>query len=142
MNTEHIKLFVEQTGLRFEDKGEIGFGRNCVGIVDDKTNSYIAYHSYDSEYKVKLYHEVAGNTRPEDAYHKGPYLAVLYDGTEEGKVKAINQLNEWIEKILAAGFEIEEFEETNSFSALMAGGSVTQKCLAGGVSFGKFLEIF
>lgn len=139
---KHIEAFVKETGLQFMEKGEIGFGRNCVGIMNPKTECYIAYQTYDDDYRTALSHEVAMNTTPEDAYHKGPYLAVLYDGTEEGRQGAIKQLDEWLEKIMAASYEIEEYTETNSLASLMAGGAVTQLCLAGGVSYAKFLEVF
>lgn len=141
MKTNHIDAFVQETGLTFH-KGEIGFGRPCVGILNPETESYIAYQTYDRDYNTKLMHEVAMNTQPEDAYHKGPYLAVLHDGSAEGEARATEQLNEWIEKIMAAAYEIESYEETNSLASLMHGGSVKQKALTGGVSFAKFLEIF
>lgn len=138
---KHIQAFIQETGLQFHD-GEIGFGRPCVGILNQKTDSYIAYQTYNKDYTTKLMHEVAYNTQPEDAYHKGPYLAVLHDGSEEGKKKAIEQLDQWIEKILAAAYELKPYTETNSVASLMNGGSVTQLALTGGVSFGKFNEIF
>lgn len=138
---KNIQAFIQETGLQFHE-GEIGFGRPCVGILNQETESYLAYQTYDRDYNSKLMHEVAYNTQPEDAYHKGPYLAVLHDGSEEGKKKAIEQLDQWIEKIMAAAYEIETYTETNSVAALMNGGSVNQKCLTGGVSFGKFIELF
>lgn len=143
LRTDHIDQFVKDTGLKFESDGEIGFGRKCVGIINEKTESYLSYQTYDSEtYATSLFHDVAMNSTPENAYHKGPYLAVLFDGTEEGRVNAINQLNDWVEKIIAAAYELTEFAEKNTFAALMNGGPVTQLCLTGGVSMGKFLEIF
>lgn len=138
-----IKKFVKETKMKFED-GEIGFGRPCVGIINPETECYLAYHVFDWDIGKELSrHEVAMGTAPEDAYHKGSYLAVLHDGSEEGKAKALKQLDEWLEKILAAGYEIKEYQEKNSIAALMSGkNSVTQKTLAGGVSIGKFTEIF
>lgn len=142
MNRNHIDLLVNETGLKFEEKGEIGFGRNCVGIVNQNTESYLSYQTYDEDYNPALNHEVASQTAPEDAYHKGPYLAVLYDGTEEGRLKAISQLNNWIEKIMAASYEVTGYTERNSLASLLAGGSVRQVCLTGGITYARFLEIF
>lgn len=142
MNTKFIEEFCADTGMKFVDRGEIGFGRECVGIMNPETDCYLAYATYDKGYNEKLVHDVAQNTAPKNAYHKGPYLAVLFDGTEEGRADAINQLNSWIEKIAAAAYDLTEYEETDSVASLLNGGPVTQICLTGGVSFGKFIEIF
>lgn len=143
MKTQHIEAFVAATGFKFLDSGEIGFGRHCVGIVNTKTDSYVSYETYSSDtWQRGLIHEVAEGTKPEGAYHKGPYLAILFDGTEEGRVKAISDLNDWVEKIVVAGYELTEYTEKNSIASLMNGGSVTQICLTGGITLGKFLEVF
>lgn len=143
MKTNHIDAFVADTGLKFLDNGEIGFGRHCVGVINPKTDSYISYETYNSEtWRKILFHEVAVGTMPEGAYHKGPYLAVLFDGTEEGRAKAISDLNDWIEKIVAAGYDLTEYDERNSVASLINGGPVKQVCLTGGVSMGKFTEVF
>lgn len=143
MNTNHIDAFVAETNLKFLSNGEIGFGRHCVGIINPKTDSYISYETYNNEtWRKILFHEVAHGTMPKDAYHKGPYLAVLFDGTEEGRTEAISQLNGWVEKIMAAGFEMTNYTEKNSLASLVNGGPVTQVCLTGGVSLGKFTEVF
>jgi len=138
-----IEKFVQETNMKFED-GEIGFGRPCVGIINPETGCYLAYQVYDYDsYKEVLRHDVAMGTSPENAYHKGPYLAVLHNGSEESKADALKQLDSWLEKIMAAGYDLKDYQEKNSLAALMGGKrSITQKCVAGGVSFGKFTEIF
>lgn len=140
---KHIKRFVKTTGLSYNESGEIGFGRKCVGIMNQKTESYLAYtHYLNEDYSNPIGHEVAENTMPKNAYHKGPYLAVLHDGSEKGHREAVKQLDLWLEKILAASFDLTEYNETNSFASMLNGGRVKQLCITGGISFGKFTEIF
>lgn len=137
-----IQKFVELTGFVFEDDGTIGLGRHAVGIVNTQTQSYVAYEHMDPRtYMVEGRHEVAYATQPQDAYHKGPYLAVIHDGTFLGRTKAIAQLEKWIENIMAASYEIKTFKETNSLAALAAGGCVEQKYLGGGMSYEEFKKI-
>lgn len=134
-----IKTFTEQTGFVFEERGEIGFGRNCVGIVNTSTQSYVAYETrHPRTFEVIAQHEVAYALQAPNAYHKGPYLAVLYDGTEEKRLEAIAELEQWISNILAAGYKLEEYQEVNTLTALAYGGSVTQKALGGGMNYEDF----
>jgi hypothetical protein len=141
MNRKYIDRFCRETGFVFND-GEVGFGRACVGIMNPKTECYIAYQVYDENYEVKHVHDVAYGAQPETAYHKGPYLACLHDGSEEGKAKAIADLDLWCEKIMAAHYEVVRYEEKNSITALFNGGTVTQIAISGGCKYDRFLEIF
>jgi hypothetical protein len=137
-----IEKFCELTGFVFENDGTIGFGRHAVGIVNTQTESYVAYeHRHPRTHELEDQHEVACNTQPQDAYHKGPYLAVLHDGTFRGRVDAIAQLEKWIENIMTASYEIKTFKEINTLAALAAGGCVDQKYLGGGMNYEEFQKI-
>lgn len=137
-----IDKFTKQTGFKFEERGEIGFGRNCVGIIDEANETYLAYEAnHPRTHEVLIRHEVAYAMQAPNAYHKGPYLAVLYDGTEEKRLEAIAELEQWVQNILDAGFEMKTFLETNSVTALLNGGSVNLKCLGGGLDYEEFQKI-
>lgn len=80
----------------FEDDGEVGFGRPCVGILNGTL--YINTGPiYDSEYRTVLKVAPEGAAQPrevEDAYHKHTCLCVLGRGEY-----AIWQLWFWVENI-------------------------------------------
>lgn len=65
-----VEEYAARVGLRVEWDGEIGFGRDCIGLLDPEANQYVDY--------------VAGTGPPAgdvpDAYHKGDYIAVLGTG--------------------------------------------------------------
>ena len=69
-------------------EGEVGFGRQCVGVLSEQCGAYPDYIIFDEDYNI-----VDGNEvwTPEDAYHKHPCVAVLGVGEE-----AESQLYEWV----------------------------------------------
>jgi hypothetical protein len=79
-------------GAYFEDNGECGFGRSCVGI-----SIHGSYPDYDCE-------DDAQCPPPEtkDAYHKHDCLAVLNHGNTE---EAIRQLYAWCRKLESNGYK-------------------------------------
>jgi len=134
MSFNNIDEFVKQTGFKLEI-GEIGIMRPCVGILDPDTDSYICYRMEDddfdhknnewSEYQPLWVHSIAEDKSPNRAYHKGPYLAVLYDEKETTKEnivaqnEAMQSLDEWIGKILEVGYQIKEYEQQTMMAQLM-----------------------
>lgn len=134
-----IQKFVEQTGLILETARDIWLGEYYVGILNPKSHTYLAYEAEGNDGLIE--HEVASRTKPDSAYNRGPFLSVFYDGTNVGKIGAIQELEQWIERIMAAGYKIETYKDTTSVAALMAGGAIDQKCLGGGVSFSKFRQL-
>lgn len=80
-----IKLS-EKTGIKiiFNFDGEIGFGRNCVGILVKNEDCYLAYTS-----------EI--DFAPPHSYHKGNYISVLCN--EIGYIEATKELHLWIKNI-------------------------------------------
>ena len=99
---KNIEKFVSlYKGLSFH-KGEIGFGRPCVGIIDESTDHYVVIRDYDDDYEIRGESSAACDNSPEYAYHKHPCLAVLVHGDYE---ESTRQLEEWIGKILESDFE-------------------------------------
>lgn len=122
---KNILKFCEETGFNFQT-GEIGFGRGCVGIVNSDTDSYVSYQVHDSETYETIAESTAGSS--ENAYHKSPNLSVLT--AEISAEEAIQELDEWIGRILEKGYKVIEYEEKNSLSGLMQqmqGGSSVVK---------------
>jgi hypothetical protein len=88
----NLRLITEEIDMKHEDKikfmqewcqkqnltlvleGEVGFGRQCVGVLSEQCGAYPDYIIFDEDYNI-----VDGNEvwTPEDAYHKHPCVAVL-----------------------------------------------------------------
>lgn len=68
--------------------GEVGFGRQCVGVLSEDCGAYPDYIIFDDDYNVITGYEV---WTPDDAYHKNPCVCVLGRGEE-----AESQLHDWI----------------------------------------------
>lgn len=116
---KNIHKFCETTGFIFK-KGQIGFDRDCVGIIDPSTDSYVAYSIYDDQYNVLF---TCTAKRALDAYHKGDYLAVL--GHSDSSVK---QLDEWVNRIMEQGFIITLYTDHTTLS-FFAGRPITAKAV-------------
>ncbi|MDR1282421.1 MAG: hypothetical protein LBK99_16605 [Opitutaceae bacterium] len=83
----------------FDDKGECGFGRKCVGFCDG--GNWIAHNPYrHSDYEPIPGLACADCYAPAgvNSYHKHDCLAVLGHGDE-----AIIGLARWVQKMEAAG---------------------------------------
>lgn len=86
----------EKHGLQLELQGEVGFGRECVGVTHD--GNYPDYASWGSDDSWDGGTEVWA---PENAYHKHPCVAVLGRGEE-----AESQLFDWLRWFDANGFRL------------------------------------
>lgn len=109
MKTEDYKKviqdFANKHKLIFEDEGECGFGRECVGLTSG--SNWVEYNPCDSINYNRIedfYCEEFYDITPEDAYHKHECLAVLGRGPE-----AIKQLGEWVTSLNEIGVTIETF---------------------------------
>ena len=104
-----LERFALDHKLVFEEKGEIGFGRPCVGFT--KGTSYVYYNPMDSTtFKVIQGFEderIRENT-PENAYHKSDCLAVLVHNNDYET--AIQELVQWVKSLNELGVEIVEYE--------------------------------
>jgi hypothetical protein len=103
---ENILTFANKFKLIFEEEGECGFGRECVGLT--KNDKYIAFNPRDSttyEYIKEFYDEQLTNIAPENAYHKHDCLAVLgrFDDS-------IRQLSKWVDDLNELNVVIEKYE--------------------------------
>ena len=114
----NIQEFANRFKLIFEDDGEVGFGRKCVGLTNG--SNYVDYNptqypNYD--YVEEFYDERLFDIVPENAYHKHNCLAVL--GNEE---TSIIQLSEWIDKLKELGAVVEKYKTgATGMQALITG---------------------
>ena len=102
----NIQEFANRFKLIFEDDGEVGFGRKCVGLTNG--NNYVDYNPTqfpDFDYVEEFYDERLFDIIPENAYHKHNCLAVL--GNEE---TSIIQLSEWIDKLKELGAVVQKYK--------------------------------
>lgn len=94
-----MAVWAVKNKLQLDLEGEVGFGRECVGILAQ--GSYPAY-SWDDENTYERLDNNGEVWTPEDAYHKGPYVAVLGRGEE-----AESQLYEWLKWFDDNNFKLE-----------------------------------
>ena len=80
--------------------GEVGFGRDCVGILKD--SHYIDTAGIKGETAYNFNSEPYSWWEPEDSYHKHDCLAVLGHGDE-----ALAQLYEWVRWLDGHGYGVE-----------------------------------
>jgi hypothetical protein len=93
--------FAKKHDIKFERKGECGFGRDCVGFLNKAGTNYIDFNPTDhGNYEpIKgLQCEACYPPPTVKAYHKHDCLAVL--GHEDS---AIIQLATWVQSMEKAG---------------------------------------
>ena len=81
--------------------GEVGFGRDCVGILKD--SHYIDTADIKGETAYNFNSEPYSWWEPEDSYHKHDRLAVLGHGDEP-----LAQLYEWVKWLDGHGYGVED----------------------------------
>lgn len=102
----NISEFAEKFGLSFEEEGECGFGRACVGITNGL--NWVNYNPHNEktyEPIEEFYDEQLYDITPINAYHKHTCLAVLGRGED-----AIKQLSDWVDTLKRLGAVIEKYE--------------------------------
>ena len=114
----NIQEFANRFKLIFEDDGEVGFGRKCIGLT--KESNYVDYNPTQypyHDYVKEFYDERLFDIVPENAYHKHNCLAVL--GCDES---SIIQLSEWIDKLKELGAVVEKYKTgATGMQALITG---------------------
>lgn len=106
---ENIQKFANDHKVIFEDEGEIGFCRPCVGLL--RGNCYVAYNPYDYasedyDYIQEYYDQRLYDIVPEDGYHKADHVAVLVRDTQE---EALRQLSDWVDALRELKVSLEEY---------------------------------
>lgn len=114
MKTEikYLKNFAEKLGCVFVEKGEVGFGRPCVGILDPVVECYLDINPFDfnketvtGDYEDCYFFDYDENLNAPDnvpdAYHKHSCMAVLVHN--ENYDEAIKQLYKWAKHIESFG---------------------------------------
>ena len=85
----------------FEDEGEVGFGRSCVGFVT-RAGGYVSYNPRNAKEYELIEELVCPEAEPPedapDAYHKHDCMAILGRGAS-----AIGQLAAWVRSLERAG---------------------------------------
>lgn len=110
---EHLKNFAESVGCILIEKGECGFGRPCVGILEPSLGHYVDINPFDygkecveEDYSDGYILGYSEDLEPDqdltpNAYHKRSCMAVLvYD---EDYDKAITELYDWVVGIQSKG---------------------------------------
>lgn len=93
-----MALWAARHGCALSLNGEVGFGRDCVGIT--AADAYPDYEWFDDDFN-----RVDNNGEvwiPKDAYHKHPCVAVLGRGEH-----AEAQLYEWLHWFDQHGFTVQ-----------------------------------
>src|ERR1700734_1892070 len=86
----YITEWAARSRCSLQLNGEVGFGRDCVGVLNDGT--YIDYE------------DQRGIWTPEDAYHKHDCIAVLdHDNPDD----ALGQLYAWVKWLDGHGYGVE-----------------------------------
>jgi len=123
--------FAIQHKLIFEDEGECGFLRDCVGFLS-RSGNWIAHNPYNSiDYKPVPDLECAAAYPPKEvknAYHKYDCLAILGRGEE-----AIHELALWVLHLESQG--------TVSVRDYETGATGLQLLTAGMIDYAIFVEV-
>ena len=104
---ENIQKFANKHKIIFEDDGEVGMMRSCVGLM--RGESYIDYNPYDHdtfEPIPEYYDERLEKIIPEDAYHKHECVAVLVH--DDDYDTAIRQLSDWVDGLRKLKVSLEQ----------------------------------
>lgn len=126
MMYDWLQAWAADRKLIFESRGEVGFGRPCVGLTDG--HSYVDLgpeEEFDSGHgdPIRFPTRLDDASAPLDvnAYHKTECLAVLVE--DEDYEAAIEQLFRWVQKIDAAELVVkqEPRHHRNTIEALMHG---------------------
>lgn len=119
----NCQRFANAHKLVFEDRGEVGFGRPCVGFT--KGNGYVEYNPLSRADDYRRIPEFADDRlyAPDgvEAYHKHDCLAVLV--RDEDYDAAIRQLDQWVRHLESLGtVEVVSYETgATGFQAVISG---------------------
>ncbi len=116
---QNIQEFANQHKIIFDDEGDCGFGRECVGLRDG--SGWIDFNPWNREtfkpiekYSDDRFHAIA----PKDAYHKHDCIAVLGRGED-----VIRQLSDWVDGLRKLNVKLIQIENKfdNMFEYMLKG---------------------
>lgn len=116
---QELQEFANKHKVIFEDKGEVGFGRPCVGFlygdnyVDHNPRNQETFKPIPEYADERLYAHGAP-----DAYHKHDCLAVLVH--RDNYNEALRQLHNWIRHIESLGKVVMVFYNKGTKDPLQA----------------------
>lgn len=122
---EELTEFATAHGLTLQQKGEVGFGRACVGLISPGSG-YVDYNprrmagNFDELWpRDERLYAPAGV----ESYHKHDCFAVLCDDNEESYAAALDQLLAWVRHLKSQGDVYVERYSTGAtgIQALMSG---------------------
>ena len=120
---QNLHKFAHKHDIQLITKGDIGFGRPCVGFL--KRENYISYNPYTIDRFEPVWPDEDKVYPPDDlvpdAYHKHDCLAVLVHNDDYDK--ALVQLSHWVDYLESQGeVYIEEFNTgATGLQALFSG---------------------
>jgi hypothetical protein len=134
MNIEQAREICQKFALKhkliFEDEGECGFGRKCVGFIS-RNGNWLDHNPTNKNFEYIEETKCEHTWPPEgiDAYHKHDCMAVL--GRDE---EAIIGLAKWVLKLEKIGnVRIVEFQTgaKDSIELILRGGLIGYAVVAG-----------
>lgn len=121
--------FAIQHKLIFEDEGECGFGRECVGLLS-KSGNWLDYNPRNNTTFEPIDGCQSEDVYPPsdvEAYHKHSCMAVLGRGNE-----AIIGLAKWVQKLNSIGnVRIIEFETGATGMQVLISGLINYTVMVG-----------
>lgn len=124
--------FARDNKCTFSERGEIGFGRECVGILNGQ--NYVAFCPDNMKTLEKiegLQFDAIYDAEPEDSYHKDNFLAVLVVNDTDHDAATI-QLYGWM-KTLSKSYKL-------SIVEYQTGAVGTQALFSGVTAYALKLE--
>lgn len=116
-----LEAFAEKHELEFNEQGEVGFGRPCVGFT--RAESYVAFNPYNDGYEhvLNFYDErLSPPADVDDAYHKHDCLCVLVH--DDNYDEALRQLVLWVKHLESVGVEVAKYQSSShSIKAFLTG---------------------
>lgn len=125
---ERIEAFCLKHKLIFEEHGEVGFGRECVGLLS-KRGGYLDFNPFSLS-EDDNFAPIAGLQDKRmyapvgiDAYHKHECFAVMVTNEDYGE--AIRQLAAWVEYLESLGdLQVVDYETGATGMQVMMSGLV------------------
>lgn len=115
---EFLELWAARNKCYVQVKGEVGFGRPCVGICFGQSYVDLPQYPHEAEHGSDEMTDYYSQTKllpsaPEDAYHKHDCLAVLVHNDDYDK--ALEQLWDWVGVLSQQGWTV-RIQDRNTYN--------------------------